>query len=365
MAWAAVARIMRPKAQKPAEGVAARVSSDWNSEARSAAAGAAPAGAGRLGFPPPFISDDPTVTHGHDAIREGGDIGLVGYEDDRDALFAIERDQSLHDLVRCARIEIAGRLVGEKQTRRVDQGTRYRDSLLLSSRELTGRVALAVTKAECPERRARPLEARRPMGLPRDRIVKRQADILDRACAGEQIEALEDKAEALAAQPRKFRLVECDDIDSVEITMSTRRPIETAENAHQCRLARSRSSHNGNELAPLDTEADIAERLYFHIADGIRPADIPDPENGLLHGGLPQPFAGPLEPRRRQPRLTTLRVRFFGEHHVVAGMKIALHDLRDIVIIEPQRDGNRGRLPVAHSPEAGFFAGPVGRATSL
>jgi len=123
--------------------------------------------------------------------------------------------------VRCARIEIAGRLVGEKQARRVDQGTRYRDSLLLSSRELTGRVALAVTKAECPERRARPLEARRPMGLPRDRIVKRQADILDRACAGEQIEALEDKAEALAAQPRKFRLVECDDIDSVEITMST------------------------------------------------------------------------------------------------------------------------------------------------
>ena len=41
---------------------------------------------------------------------------------------------------------------------------------------------------------------------PGSRIEQRQRDVLDRAGAGEQVEALEHEAEPLAADARKFRL---------------------------------------------------------------------------------------------------------------------------------------------------------------
>ena len=56
--------------------------------------------------------------------------------------------QRLHDLMRRSRIEIAGRLVGKQQARRVDERARDRHALLLAAGELAGRVALAVAQAE-------------------------------------------------------------------------------------------------------------------------------------------------------------------------------------------------------------------------
>ncbi len=93
------------------------------------------------------VRDDLPVAHGQGAIGIGGDVGLVRDDDDGDALLAIELRQRLHDLVRGAGIEVAGRLVGEQQAGRVDQRARDRDALLLAARELARRVALAVAQA--------------------------------------------------------------------------------------------------------------------------------------------------------------------------------------------------------------------------
>src|SRR4029453_13294333 len=157
IAWAAAARIMRAKDHEatmrtrasaggpPAPGrPAARTS---RTEPRcSARAGArkpeptAPAGAGpgascAAGSPPPARRAPPT-TRG--ARRGGRD------DDDRDALLAVQRAQHVHDLVRRARIEIAGGLVGQDHARPVDERAGDRDPLLLAARELARRVALAV-----------------------------------------------------------------------------------------------------------------------------------------------------------------------------------------------------------------------------
>jgi hypothetical protein len=113
-------------------------------------------GGRRCRFGHPFVGDDFAVTHGHDAVGIGGDIGLVGNEEDRDSLFAIEREERFHDLVRRSRIEIAGRLVGEKKARCIDQRAGDRDALLLTAGKLAGRIALAIAQAEKVQRCARP-----------------------------------------------------------------------------------------------------------------------------------------------------------------------------------------------------------------
>ena len=98
----------------------------------------------------PVRHDSPVAHHDH-PIRVGGDIGFVGYHDHRDALLAIELADDLHDLVRGARIEVAGRLVGKQYSGMVDQRAGQRDALLLPAGELTGRVARALGQADARE----------------------------------------------------------------------------------------------------------------------------------------------------------------------------------------------------------------------
>ena len=75
---------------------------------------------------------------------KGRDIRLMRHHDDGDALFAIQRAERLHNLVRISGIEIAGRFIRQQQARLVDQGAGDRDPLLLPARQLARRVAFTV-----------------------------------------------------------------------------------------------------------------------------------------------------------------------------------------------------------------------------
>ena len=222
----------------------------------------------------PFVGDDDAVAHGDDAVGIGGNVGLVGDENDGDALLAIERAQRFHDLVRSSRIEIAGGLIGKQKARRIDQGAGDGDALLLAAGELAGRIAFAVAETEQLQRGARPFGAYGATLRPRGGVVERQTDILKRASASQQVEALEHEAEALAADTGEIRLAQCRDIDAFHEVMTAGRLVEAAENVHQRRFARAGRAHDGDELAGLDGEADAAERFNLDIADNERAGDI-------------------------------------------------------------------------------------------
>ena len=183
------------------------------------------------------------------------------------SLLAIERQQRFHDLVRGSRIEIAGRLVGEKQARCIDQGAGDGDALLLAAGKLAGRIALAIAEAEKLQRRARPFDAHGAALRPRGGVVERQADILEGAGAGQEVEALEYEAEAFAADAGEVRLAQRRDIDALQEVMAAGRLVEAAENIHERRFARARRAHDGDELAGLDGQADAAQRFDLDIAD--------------------------------------------------------------------------------------------------
>src|SRR5262249_4494624 len=110
-----------------------------------------------------------------------------------------------------------------------------------------------------------------------------------RAC--EQVEALEDEAETLAADAGQLRLAGARHIEPVEEVLAARRPIEAAENRHQRRLARSRRADDRDQLAALDGERDAAQRVDVDAADVIGAHGAADVDDRVSHvrtaGGAP------------------------------------------------------------------------------
>ena len=73
----------------------------------------------------------------------------------------VEPAEELHDLPALARVEVAGRLVGEEQLRAGNDGAGHRDELLLAAGELAGKEVLLADQLEAVERVA---DERGPLG---------------------------------------------------------------------------------------------------------------------------------------------------------------------------------------------------------
>src|SRR5262249_14193913 len=85
-------------------------------------------------------------------------------------------------------------------------------------------------------------------------------DVLERGRPVEQVEALEDEADEVAAQQRALRAREARDVDALKEVLSGRRPVEAAEDVEARRLARAARAQERDELAAPDAEADPVER---------------------------------------------------------------------------------------------------------
>src|SRR6185369_4107297 len=102
------------------------------------------------------------------------------------------------------------------------------DPLLLAARELARRVALARGQAERGEGLAGARAALGAAGGAAVGVEQRQRHVLERAGAREQVEALEDEADALAAHARQLRLRPLGDVDPLEQVVPARGPVEAA-----------------------------------------------------------------------------------------------------------------------------------------
>ena len=93
---------------------------------------------------------------------------IVGHRHDRRADLAVDPPEELEDLGRGGAVELAGRLVGEQDGRRVGQGDRDRDALLLAARQVARPVPGPVGQADELEQLLRPLL---PIGARRSRTI--------------------------------------------------------------------------------------------------------------------------------------------------------------------------------------------------
>ena len=152
------------------------------------------------------LAGDAAVAQEDHAIGDRGGGRVVRDHQDRAALGAVELAQDAQDLAAAARVEVAGRLVGEHQLGLQQQRAGDRDALLLAARQLAGRVRRAVAEPdEVEQRRARG----RAIAASARRAISAGSSTFSSAVSdGQQVEELEDEADVVAAQARQRLVVE-------------------------------------------------------------------------------------------------------------------------------------------------------------
>ena len=80
---------------------------------------------------------------------------------------------------------------------------------------------------------------------------------------GEQVEVLEDVADRPASHPRLIRARDGGEVDAVDEHLAAGRLLEAAGDRQERALAGAARPHDGDQLAALDREIDVAERLHL------------------------------------------------------------------------------------------------------
>ena len=117
----------------------------------------------------------------------------------------------------------------------VHKGASDGHALALTAREFVGSVRHAVSKVNGLESLLRHFMSLRRTDAT---VNQRQLNIVKRSRAGEQIERLKNKPDFLIANASQFVVVHLGDVLAVEPVFTLCRRIETANQVHQGRLAR-------------------------------------------------------------------------------------------------------------------------------
>jgi hypothetical protein len=97
----------------------------------------------------------------------------------------------------------------------------------------------------------------------------RDLDIAQRGERRQQVEALEDKADARTPHPGALGVREPREVGAVDGHGAGGGVGETAEYVKESRLPRTGGANDGDELAGLDRKVDVVQCVYFQLAGAI------------------------------------------------------------------------------------------------
>ncbi len=160
------------------------------------------------------------------------------------------------------RVEVAGRLVGEEERRIGHERASDGDALLLTAGELARRVMHAVGERH---RRREPLRARAPLAQRRTpRYCSGSSTFSSAVVRGSRLNPWKMKPMSRLRTMARASLLRAPTSISDEHVRAARRPVEAAEDVHQRRLARAALPDDGDELAVVDGDVDVAQRMRRH-----------------------------------------------------------------------------------------------------
>src|SRR3954453_6501666 len=200
------------------------------------------------------LDDAPAHLVDHLAIVRGDDDGRAG---------AVDAVDQLHDPDPRLRIEVAGRLVRQKQRRVVDERTRDRNALLLAARELV-RVVVKLGRKPYEAKDVRHLATDRLAALADD--LERVSDVRVDGAVRQELEVLEDHADVAAqvGQPLGGDVVQRAPGDADR----TRGGLELLhQQADARRLAAARRADEEDELGAPDAHRDVVDAHMPVVVD--------------------------------------------------------------------------------------------------
>ena len=199
--------------------------------------------------PAPSWTTTPSLQH-HDPVGHRGGRGLVGDHDHGLVELVDGLAQQAQHLLGGVRVQVAGRLVGEQHGGPVHERARHGDALLLAAGELRRPVRQPVAQADRVDQLVEPLLVGVAAGE-----RQRQDDVLRGGQDRDEVERLEDEAQAVAPQPRQALVVEAGQLLPVDHDGARRRLVEPGEQVHQRRLPGARRAHDRRELPLRESPA--------------------------------------------------------------------------------------------------------------
>src|SRR6266511_440636 len=237
-------------------------------------------------------------------VEAGGHASVVGDHHHRHAALGPQPRQQLQDLVAGARVEVAGRLVGQQHRRLGRQRPGDRHPLLLAAGELRGPVQQALGEAHGLQGLG---GAPAPLGPAEPAVDQREADVAERRGPRQELEVLEDEADHLVAEPGQLVVGQPGDVAPLERQAAAGRPVQAAEQAEQGGLPRAARSHDRQRVPARDRHVHAVERADLdplHAVDLGDPARLHDREPLRGPGQPPSPLGGvhPVSPRASSRR---------------------------------------------------------------
>ena len=197
--------------------------------------------------------------------------------------------EELHDLAALARVQVAGRLVGEDDLRVGDDRARDGDELLLAAGELVRIEVLLADDVEAIEDVADHAVA---LGLLDVAIRQRHVEVLVHRQMIEQVIALEHEADVLLVQPRAILRAQPVHRLAAEVVLAGPRAVVHADDVQQRRFAGARRPHDRDELAVLDVERDAPQHPRPGRAVRVRLLEIAQRDERLGRNGSRSAGAG-------------------------------------------------------------------------
>src|SRR5690242_4299124 len=176
-----------------------------------------------------FVPGNPAIADLDDAMGAGGDVTLMGHQDDCVAGL-MKAIKQIHDFFAGGGIEVSGRLICEDNGGIIDQGAGDCDPLPLAPGKLIGAMVHAVAQFHHAKHLVSALEpffGRSPV------VDERQFDIVECRGARQQVEGLEDKPDFLITNIGKFVVRQFADQPSVQPVLAVGGGVKAADQVHQ------------------------------------------------------------------------------------------------------------------------------------
>ncbi len=196
-----------------------------------------------------------TLPHLVGSRRPPRELQIVGDEHEAEAVRPLQFLQQIDDVVLRLLVEIARRLIGEQQARRIDQRAGDGHPALLAARHAAGIGVGAVREADAGDEIVRARIGRfRIHGAAEQR---RNGDVVDRGQVRQQAWNLEDESDVPGAKARELQFRQRPDVGAVEQQLAVRRRGQGAEHRHQGRLPRTGPADDRDEFAGRQLEAGV------------------------------------------------------------------------------------------------------------
>ena len=176
-----------------------------------------------------LVADNLAIAHLDDALRIRRDLGVMG-DDNHRVPRRVQLGEDAHHLFAAVGVEGAGGFVGEDHFAAVHQGAGDTHPLLLATGELAGAMGGVTGQAEPREQLPCAAVA---LGFRRTGVDRWHFHVVQGTQVRQQMVALEDKTEVIAAQFSQLLITQGAGFDAVDFVAAGRGVIQAAEDVHQ------------------------------------------------------------------------------------------------------------------------------------